>query len=301
MDSVTGEIIKEQSTIEVLADKHRKMMVAWVASQKRYMKSIDDLSYTEWRALILRKAKDDLGSIGATMLSEVLNGAYHINKSTMTGITWINKADSLAAAAASKTTGQTAEQGIKQLMNSTYGTLVTETTRYNAQNLTTVAVTDAIMGSASQLYKNGDMVRWINGSRTWSTTYSKSSLETIRQARYSEDSDVIGYQWVSVLDSRTSDTCMGLSGKKFYFGTSGYKPLPPIHPNCRSTTVPIIKDTPQPDLETFSEWAANNPDELEEALGPTKFELYESGQLSITKFTDARFKPMTIPEIEDQL
>lgn len=46
-----------------------------------------------------------------------------------------------------------------------------------------------------------------------------------------------GYDWLSVMDSRTSAVCRHLNKKRFRYGKG---PLPPAHPNCRSHTVPAV-------------------------------------------------------------
>lgn len=47
------------------------------------------------------------------------------------------------------------------------------------------------------------------------------------------------YQWVSVIDSRTSEICTNRDGKVYRYGDG---PLPPAHPNCRSKVVPYIEE-----------------------------------------------------------
>lgn len=57
-----------------------------------------------------------------------------------------------------------------------------------------------------------------------------------------------GYEWLSVMDSRTSGICQYLNRKWFKYGEG---PLPPVHPNCRSHTMPRIgkeSDFTPPDL-----------------------------------------------------
>lgn len=52
------------------------------------------------------------------------------------------------------------------------------------------------------------------------------------------------YEFVSTLDNRTSDICMSMDGK--VFPLSEMQPgvnAPPMHPNCRSTTVAVITAT----------------------------------------------------------
>ena len=74
-----------------------------------------------------------------------------------------------------------------------------------------------------------------------------------RQETNSQNSDiVIGYEIVATLDGRTSNFCTGADGTKVFnkgliiWGATGrkektsYKPQPPFHPNCRTTTAPVL-------------------------------------------------------------
>jgi len=51
------------------------------------------------------------------------------------------------------------------------------------------------------------------------------------------------YEFLATLDSRTSDVCAEMDGRRFKIsdGVPGYN-IPPLHPNCRSTIVPYFKD-----------------------------------------------------------
>lgn len=61
-----------------------------------------------------------------------------------------------------------------------------------------------------------------------------------REATYDKNSDVIeGYEWVSTLDSKTSAICRGRDGLNFK-ADAEFRPKPPAHPNCRSTTIPLV-------------------------------------------------------------
>lgn len=61
-----------------------------------------------------------------------------------------------------------------------------------------------------------------------------------REATYDKNNDVIeGYEWVSTLDSKTSAICRGRDGLKFK-ADAEFRPKPPAHPNCRSTTIPLV-------------------------------------------------------------
>lgn len=63
-----------------------------------------------------------------------------------------------------------------------------------------------------------------------------------RMETYKENSDiVIGYEWTSTLDSRTSDICRSRDGQKFLWDDK-VKPKPPAHYRCRSTTTPVLSE-----------------------------------------------------------
>lgn len=54
---------------------------------------------------------------------------------------------------------------------------------------------------------------------------------------------VLGYEYLATLDKRTSRICQELDGK--HFKTEDAMPgtnYPPMHPNCRSTTVPVFEN-----------------------------------------------------------
>jgi len=310
----TGEIVAEQEAIDALGDVHKRLAVEWVVSQKQFMKSISDLSYTKWRKAILKQAKIDLSTVTTKMTNDIIEASYEINKADSIPAKKLTKKKSLSIAANTKITGNTTKENLNKLANLAYGTILSQTTRYAAQGLNNIQITDAIMGSESQLYKNGDLIRYINGARTHSITNTKAGTEANRNERYDDDASVIGYVWDSILDGHTSTTCLGLNGKTFYYTRngvtlSGYKPLPPIHPNCRSSTQPIYDRKNVPKVQPFKEWAdqwikegvPDEGNELLEALGRTRFDLFKRGELSIQRFTDARFKPLNIPQLARQL
>lgn len=58
-----------------------------------------------------------------------------------------------------------------------------------------------------------------------------------------KEADVDEYEYLATLDDRTSEICQELDGKRFKLNEKeiGVN-YPPMHPNCRSTTVAIIED-----------------------------------------------------------
>lgn len=72
------------------------------------------------------------------------------------------------------------------------------------------------------------------------------------------------YQWVSMLDNRTTPICIDRNGNVYVFGKG---PMPPAHVNCRSATVPVANAEGIITPGTFKLWAELQPSEfLKDAL-----------------------------------
>ncbi len=135
------------------------------------------------------------------------------------------------------------------------------------------------------------------------------------EAVYRANSDLItAVQWVSVIDARTSVTCNALDGQSWPVDRG---PRPPAHPNCRSTTVPVMAG--------FEEFGLRNPDEATRAtldgevpasktaedvlrsmsrarqdliLGKGRADVFRRGVVPFEKFITRQLKPLTVRELE---
>jgi len=137
-------------------------------------------------------------------------------------------------------------------------------------------------------------------------TLTNATTSNAARNTYAANDDVLlGYEWVSTLDSLTSFICMSRDGLVYPF--SDNSPLPPAHWSCRSTVVPKVK--PEFDLlsavsgkrpsvgadgaqlqsarVTYSGWLRKQPARFQdEALGPARAKLFRAGKLSLEKFVD---------------
>ena len=153
--------------------------------------------------------------------------------------------------------------------------------------------------------------------RTATQHYSSLS----RQKVWEDNKSVVeGYEWVSTLDSRTSQQCRSLDGKKFKVGAG---PVPPIHFGCRSTTVasldpefaflkedatrsargPSGKSAPVDADQTYYSWLKKQPKGFQDAaIGPTRGKLLRDGGLTADKFAALNlgrdFKPLSLEDME---
>lgn len=194
-----------------------------------------------------------------------------------------------------------------------------------------------INGTRAAGYHDGFM----RGARARSTTIVRTAVNAItnetRDQVYNNNSDVIkGKQWLSTLDTRTSDTCIALDGqawdlegKKLEGTTIDWRGPPPAHPNCRSTLVPVlkswselnrnpairqrlkaaeqrIKPTTRANMDgkpvstkmTYEKWLGEQSKTRQlEVLGPTKYKLWKQDKLSLTDLIDQSHRPLTIDEL----
>lgn len=195
---------------------------------------------------------------------------------------------------------------------------------------------DAVSKLVSQGYANGitnqEMVRAVNGTRRLGyadglMAVSRRDAQTIvrtavqhvasagRYATWEENADLVtGYQWISTLDSKTTQICRSLDGRVFELGKG---PLPPAHPRCRSATAPQLRDDlsflgegatrssaegyVDADL-TYYEWLKRQPAAFQDdAIGPARAKLLRDGGLSAEKFAQLNlgrnFQPLTLEQM----
>jgi SPP1 gp7 family putative phage head morphogenesis protein len=140
---------------------------------------------------------------------------------------------------------------------------------------------------------------------------------TAAQASYAENGDVVkGWRYLSVLDSRTTVTCMGLSGKVFPIGKG---PIPPNHVRCRSLCQPVTatlrelgldvdenttpgdrasEDGPlRGDITMDRFLKTKSADVQNSMLGKKKAELFRAGKLSLSDLVAIDGRELTIKEL----
>lgn len=137
-----------------------------------------------------------------------------------------------------------------------------------------------------------------------------------RSELYKANSGLIkGVRWVSTLDGRTSKVCISRDGNVYEVDKG---PRPPAHPNCRSSTMPVLKswkelgirlneapagtrasmDGQVPDRLTYGEWLRMQPAGFQdEVLGKKKGRLFRKGGLTVDRFVDRRGNELTLDEL----
>src|SRR5690606_8444642 len=102
------------------------------------------------------------------------------------------------------------------------------------------AIVRRIRGTRAQQFRDGVFETTRRQAEALVRTAVNHTATKARDYLYEENADIVkGVQWISTLDSRTTAICMARD-QKVYPLNSG--PRPPAHPNCRSTTAPVLKD-----------------------------------------------------------
>lgn len=192
-----------------------------------------------------------------------------------------------------------------------------------AESKSNAEIIQDILGTSELKFKDGTMnITRVDASRLVRTATQHVAAVT-RQEAY-KSNDVTHYAWISTLDSRTSPTCQKRDGQVYEVGKG---PLPPAHPNCRSTTIAIdnlAKETktdegvlkldlqhglrPEKDEDgvgktniknDYNSWLGRQSKGFQvDALGKTKTELFRKGGLTVSKFVDRLDRPLTLEQLE---
>lgn len=110
-----------------------------------------------------------------------------------------------------------------------------------------------VRGTRERHFQDGIMAMSTREASTLIRTSVQSVANAARYETLQANDDVIaGQQWLSTLDSRTTEICMALSGQAWDFNgnpigntTQPFPGPPPAHWNCRSTLVPVLKSWEQ--------------------------------------------------------
>jgi SPP1 gp7 family putative phage head morphogenesis protein len=130
------------------------------------------------------------------------------------------------------------------------------------------------------------------------------------------------YEYVATLDARTSPQCRALDGQRFSYDDPK-APRPPLHPNCRSTIVPVVNwdallgeatDVTQlapttraamggpTSAKTYSDWLKQQPAAIQNSiLGPTRGALFRSGKASLADLIGTDGRQLTLKQLEAKL
>lgn len=186
-----------------------------------------------------------------------------------------------------------------------------------AQGKSIDAMVRDIMGSKAQNYQDGIL----NKSRTSVRAIVRTSVNHVnnhaQQETWKRNSNVVkGWMFVATLDSRTTLICASNDGHVFPIGEG---PIPPLHPNCRSTTTAVTKsfeemglkrkdyspdqraslDGSIPKPTNFEAWLKAKPEEFQNTiLGKARGDLWRAGKYQLTDFVRDRREVIPLSELQ---
>lgn len=161
-------------------------------------------------------------------------------------------------------------------------------------------ITTRIRGTRALNY--GDAL--LRGTKNGIATLVRTSVNHVSNAAHKafldDNARVFDrYQWVSVLDARTTPVCRARSGTVYANAVNSSSPIPPAHPNCRSVIVPIVIGEEPIAENTYAKWLGDQPENVQrEVLGPAKLKLWKDGRLPMDKYVTDAGRPLTLEQLK---
>lgn len=109
-----------------------------------------------------------------------------------------------------------------------------------------------------------------------------------------------GYVLSAVLDSRTSDICLGWNGTIILWSKK-YQPKPPFHFNCRTTMIPYFKgqtEIPEGGFDWLKKQSVSFQNDL---IGPTRGDLLRNSGLTAEEYRKASRNSLNEPITLDEM
>lgn len=300
--------------------------------------TLDQLSKAELTGLLkeLQVAQTDIGAAQLGALTEQLaEFAGFTAKAEALALTGITKAGGKAAV---KATAATAKQAYQRALDDPMnvgkehtgvkmdgfmkGWSSAQTNMVNGavlngwqQGKTVQQVMQQIRGTKAAKYKDGLTAASRRDAAAMVRTATQHVAQAARMETWARNGDLIeGYEILATLDSRTTQICRSMDGRKFDLGKG---PFPPFHVNCRTTTVPTLgpewdfldegatrsSANGYVDAElTYYDWLKQQDSTfVKEALGASRSKLFLEGNLTTQQFSDMNlgknFEPLTLKEM----
>lgn len=186
----------------------------------------------------------------------------------------------------------------------------------NGYNLgqTNREITKKVVGATGTNFRGSTMAKIRRNASTVVRTAVQHVASSARQEIWEANPELIKkYKFVATLDGSTSRICRSLDLKEFELEKG---PVPPLHPNCRSTTVPVLADKykflnegqtrsaefgPVDGNQSYYEWLKGQPAATKvQVLGKSRaalFQTMDSKKFSALQY-DKTWTPLTLPEMQ---
>lgn len=148
------------------------------------------------------------------------------------------------------------------------------------------------------VYRGGVYETTTRGAETLARTVVMHTYNTVNEQVYKDNADLLsGVKWVATLDMNTCPDCGALDGEEWEVDER--HSIPPLHPNCRCVTVPVVKGHASPDSPRFEDWLSNQSVERQDdILGKGRAEIFRSGE-HLSDMSD-QGKMLTLAELKER-
>ena len=186
----------------------------------------------------------------------------------------------------------------------------------HSRGLTNQQMIRSIVGTKSRNFQDGVLQTTRRNASTMVRTSVQHVASSARQELWEANKGVVTrYKFIATLDRKTSKQCRSLDSQEFDFGKG---PVPPVHPNCRSTTIPVLNPKyrflstgrtrsafggPVSSDTSYYDWLRNQTASTQnDVLGKTRAKLFRDSGMSAEKFRalqfDRNFEPLTLKEMQ---
>lgn len=176
-------------------------------------------------------------------------------------------------------------------------------------------LSERILGTAQMAFGDGKWEEQLRKAEAVTRTAVNHVNTSARKAVYKENEQYIkGVQFLATLDSRTTVICAEKDNKIYPVDDC---PYPPLHFNCRSTTVPAVKslnelgfdadDYPVSTRESmngqiaedidYEKWLKDKPKVQEKVLGKTNAKMFREGKIGLSDLVKNRTNKLTLAQV----
>lgn len=181
--------------------------------------------------------------------------------------------------------GETMPQAIMTYFRSVYEGLSKSIKGSFADNVTISEAIKRITGTKANNWKDGIMRKMFVNFGALADTVIQTISNTI--TAFFGKLFTKTYEWVSVIDSATTDVCRSRNGRIYEYGKG---PMPPAHYRCRSRVRPVFNQANGP--ASFYEWLIGQPPAIQEFAvgrsGARDLRAGRKGAADFAKFNSTR-------------
>jgi hypothetical protein len=155
-------------------------------------------------------------------------------------------------------------------------------------------------------YYNTIVYRSQNNLNAVALTSIAIAYSLVKGAFVSANKDTFsGYQWISIIDGKTSDYCIVRHLKYWYFNSKENSTLPaeeypPGHYRCRSGISYIFQGDTHIQAPTYEQWFEQQDEKTKkDILGQGRYKLYTNGNLEIDLMSTVSGQKLTLEQLRN--